>query len=122
MAFLEISGTDVSKYINSMKITHEPIWSTNAGRTLNANFVGDIVARKWTLDVTTRPLTQQESSLIQGLVESSPFFNVKFIPTNSSDDALKTIRVYTSTPTHTVYSYNKNLVRYQSVSFSLIEQ
>lgn len=122
MEYLEISGVNLSSYIKSLVITHEPVWSTNAGRTLDATFVGDIVARKWKIEVTTKPLTQQESALIQGLIEVSPFFNVSFIPTNSSIDALKTISVYTGTPSHTLYSYNKNLIRYQGMSFNLIEQ
>lgn len=122
MQYLKISDTDVSQYIQTLSIEHEPVWSTNAGRTLDATFVGDIIAWKWKLQIATRPLNQKESALIKRLIESSAFFNVSFISTNSETDTLKTIKMYTSAPANTLYSYHKNLIRYQGLSFNLIEQ
>ena len=78
MAFLKISNTDISGYIKSLTISHEPVWNTKAGRTLTADYVGRVVARKWKLQFTTRPLSQKEVSMIIGLVEASDFFNVSF--------------------------------------------
>lgn len=122
LSFLKINDVDLSSYINAMVITHEPVWSTNAGRTLDATFVGDIVARKWKLQITTKPLGQSDTGMILGLLESSPFFNASFIPTNGSDDSMVTAKVYTSTPTVTTYSYHPMLTRYKSIAFNLIEQ
>ena len=121
MNYLSINGFNISEYIKSLDMTHEPVWSTNAGRTLDATFVGDIVARKWTLKVSTRPLTQQESAKINKLIKSSPFLQVSFIPNDSEDDSLKKISAYSSKPSTNVYSYATN-IRYSGLDFELIEQ
>lgn len=122
MAFLKINGVDISPYIQTMSITHEPVWSTNAGRTLDATFVGDIKARKWKINLTTRPLNQKESGEIMELLESGSFFNVTFIPTNNKSESTITIPMYSNGPSHTVYSYNQQFRRYQSLAFDIIEQ
>lgn len=122
MSFLKINGTDVSEYIQTMSITHEPVWSTNAGRTLNGTFVGDIITRKWKINLTTKPLKQKESGIITNLIESIPYFYVDFIPTNQETDTEVRIIMYSGSPSHTLYSYNKNYIRYQGMSFNLIEQ
>lgn len=122
MAFLKISGTDISEYIQDLSITHEPVWSTNAGRTLDATFVGDIVAWKWKLQIQTIPINQNESSLISRLIESSPYFSVSFIPPNQSSDNLITVNMYTGTPSYPVYSYVKGKKRYNGMEFNFVEQ
>lgn len=122
MKYLLINGHDISKYIKALTPTHEPIWSTNAGRTMTATFVGDIVARKWKLEVTTRALSQEECAYITTLLEKSPFLAVSFIPTNSSEDNTMTTTMYVGTPTQNVYSYATGLPRYDGMSFSLIER
>lgn len=122
MAFLKISNTDISDYIKSLTISHEPVWNTKAGRTLTADFVGRVVARKWKLQFTTRPLSQSEINMITSLLESADFFNVEFIPINGTTAITKTF--YVNAPTISVYSYSPNLanVRYKSLSFNIIEQ
>jgi hypothetical protein len=122
MAFFKVNNIDISQYINSLSFSHEIVWSTNAGRTLDATFVGDIVAKKWKLSVTTIPLKQSESALIQGLLEQSAFFNVAFIPPNVSTDKITSATFYTSSPAQEIYSYYKDHVRYKQMSFDLIEQ
>lgn len=122
MAYLKISGKDVSKYIQSLSIEHEPVWSTNAGRTINATFVGDIIAWKWKFQIVTKPLTQEESAFISGLIKKTAFFDVSFIPPDSESNTLKTVKVYTNAPASTLYSYCKEFVRYKALSFNLIGQ
>lgn len=122
VSYLKISGTDVSKYIQTLSIEHEPVWSTNAGRTLDATFVGDIIAWKWKLIIATKPLTQKESALITSLIENRAFFDVSFIPPDSQTDTFHTARMYTNAPASTLYSYHKNLIRYQALAFNVIEQ
>lgn len=119
---LKISNTDISDYIKKLTITHELVWNTKAGRTLTSTFVGRVVAKKWKLQFTTRPLSQEEVSKIVNLVEASDFFNVEFIPTNRKTPITRTF--YVNSPTAEVYSYNGNLssVRYSSLSFNIIEQ
>lgn len=120
--FLKISNVDVSDYIKKNNITHEPVWNTNAGRTLTADFVGRIVARKWKMQFTTRPLSQTEVVKIVNLIESSDFFNVTFIPTNGTAKITK--KFYVNAPSAEVYSYSDTLtnVRYSSLAFNIIEQ
>ena len=122
MAFMKISGTDVSGYINTLSISHEPVWNTKAGRTLTADFTGRVIARKWKLQCTTRPLSQTEMQMLMNLLERADFFNVEFIPTNATSAVTKTF--YVNAPSTKVYTYSEELpnVRYESLSFNIIEQ
>ena len=122
MVFLKISGTNVSDYIKTLSISHEPVWNTNAGRILTADFVGRVVARKWNLQCTTRPLSQTEMQMLVNLLEGSDFFNVEFIPTNATTPITRTF--YVNAPSTKVYTYSDKLpnVRYESLSFNIIEQ
>lgn len=122
MSYLKISGTDISDYIQTISISHEPVWNSKAGRTLTADFAGRVIARKWKLECTTRPLSQTEMNTITNLLETTDFFNVEFIPTNATSVITRTF--YVNAPSTTIYSYNSNLenVRYKSLSFNIIEQ
>lgn len=119
---IKISNTDISGYVKKLTITHEPVWNSRAGRTLTSTFVGRVVNRKWKLQFTTRPLSQEEVSKIVNLVEASDFFDVEFIPTNGNTPIIRTF--YVNSPTAEVYSYNNELknVRYSSLAFNIIEQ
>ena len=122
MAFMKISDIDVSDYIKTLSISHEPVWNTKAGRTLTADFVGRVIARKWKLQCTTRPLSQVEMQTITNLLEGADFFNVEFIPTNETNSITRTF--YVNAPSTKVYTYSEKLpnVRYESLSFNIIEQ
>jgi hypothetical protein len=122
MAFLKISGINVSDYIKTLSISHEPVWNSKAGRTLTADFVGRVIARKWKLQCTTRPLSQTEMQMITNLLEEADFFNVEFIPTNATSAVTKTF--YVNAPSTKVYTYSEKLpnVRYESLSFNIIQQ
>ena len=122
MAFMKISGTDVSGYINTLSISHEPVWNTKAGRTLTADFTGRVIARKWKLQCTTRPLSQTEMQMLMNLLERADFFDVEFIPTNATTPITRSF--YVNAPSTKVYTYSEELpnVRYESLSFNIIEQ
>lgn len=122
MSYLKISNTDLSGYIKSISISHEPVWNSKAGRTLTADFVGRVIARKWKLQCTTRPLSQTEMNKITSLLESADFFNVEFIPLNATTATTKTF--YVNAPSTKIYTYSDKLpnVRYESLSFNIIEQ
>lgn len=123
MTFLEISGIDFSPIVAGLTVTHEPVWSTNAGRTQTAKFVGDIVAYKWKLQVKTKPLTQEELGFLKGKLTKSAFFECKFVSTDTLDDELKTITAYVSSVPATWYSASEMIrTRYEGVSFSIVEQ
>lgn len=122
--FLEINDVDISPYIKSLQPSHESIWNSKAGRSIDseATFVGRIVARKWKLQVKTIPLSQEKVAKIVGLLEQSDFFSAKFIPTNGTDFIKKNF--YVGSISTQVYSYNSQLsnVRYSELSFDIIER
>lgn len=122
MSYLKISGTDVSDYIKTLSISHESVWNPKAGRTITADFVGRRIAQKWKLQCTTRPLSQTEMQTIMNLLEKADFFDVEFIPTNATTPITETF--YVNTPTAKIYTYSDKLpnVRYESLSFNIIEQ
>lgn len=122
MSYLKISGTDLSDYIKTMSISHEPVWNSKAGRTLTADFVGRVIARKWKLQCATRPLSQNDIQTIMNLLEGADFFNVEFIPTNAITPITRIF--YVNAPTTKVYTYSDKLpnVRYESLSFNIIEK
>lgn len=124
MAYLVVNGVDLSPYVNKLQADHEPIWNSKAGRAIdtNATFTGRIVARKWKLSVGIRVCSQKESSIIHNALKSADFLTVKFIPTDSANDTLKTITCYSSAQTNNIYSYVNGLPRYSGMTFSLIEQ
>ena len=122
--FLEINDVDISPYIKSLQPSHESIWNSKAGRSIDseATFVGRIVARKWKLQAKTIPLSQEKVAEIVGLLEQSDFFSAKFIPTNGTDFIKKNF--YVGSISTQVYSYNDELsnVRYSELSFDIIER
>lgn len=122
MAYLKVSGVDLSKYIKQLTIDHEPVWNSSAGRTLDATYTGRIIAKKWKLSLTTRPLSQQEASIIHSALTVGDFVEVDFVPLNSTNGALVKSTFYVSPSTGKVYSYAKGLPRYSTMTFNLIEQ
>jgi hypothetical protein len=120
--YLMVSDLDLSPYINSMSIDGEPVWNTKAGRTLDASFVGRIVARKYKINLGTKPLNQSESAIIHNALKRGDFVKAKFIPPESTDDTMIERTFYVSPTSNGVYSYNKKLVRYETMTFNLIEQ
>lgn len=122
MSYLKISGIDLSDYIKTMSISHEPVWNSKAGRTLTADFVGRVINRKWKLQCTTRPLSQNDIQTIMNLLEGADFFDVEFIPINAITPITRTF--YVNAPSTKVYTYSDKLpnVRYESLSFNIIEQ
>lgn len=123
MYFLKINNTDISDSIASLSVTHEPVWNTKAGRTLTAEFVGRVIARKWKLEFTTVSLSQDDMNSIVSLIEQNDFLDVTFIPLNSNGEPI-TRPFYINAPTTEVYSYSDELtgVRYKSLSFNIIEK
>ena len=122
MEILKIAGVDVSRLIKKIKPTHEPIWDEKTGRTITGKMIGDIKDRKWKLEITTKGLTQSDSAMLSGLLESGAYIEVGFIPPNSATDTLVTKTFYGSPITYELYSYAVANIRYSSVGFNLIEQ
>lgn len=105
-----------------MDIDDEPVWNTDAGRTIDATFVGRVVARKWKLNFSTIPLTQKQSAMIHSALKVGDFVQVKFVPPTATNDTFLTKTFYVSPTSNKVFSYNDKLVRYETMTFNLIEQ
>lgn len=107
--------------ISGLTITHEKVWSSNTGRTAanNAELVGDVVGRKWKLQIAFAPLTDEQVQLLDSLVYPA-FFDVTFFSPQHNHDI--TVKMYAGTPTYPIYSYVENLPRYDGVIVDLIEK
>ena len=120
--YLMVSGVDLSEYIKTMDIDDEPIWNTDAGRTLDASYVGRIVARKCKLNFSTIPLTQKQSAIIHSALKRGDFVEAKYIPPTSETDTLVSKTFYVSPSSNKVFSYADGLPRYETMTFNLIEK
>lgn len=104
--------------ISSLQISHEKIWSKNTGRGADGEMIGDVVAKKWKLEIGFAPLTDAQANLLETLLEPA-FFTVSF---KTPSGARKTVTMYAGTPVYPVYSYVSNLPRFNGVAVNLIEK
>lgn len=104
---------------NGLKITREKIWSKNTGRGADGTTIGDVVARKWKLQVEWPILSDDEAAVVGNAVEPA-FFSVKF--KNPNTKKMDTLEMYAGTPVYPVYSYAEGLPRYVGVAVDLIEK
>lgn len=105
--------------IAKLQIDHEKIWSKNTGRTDSGEMVGDIVTRKWKLQIEFAPLSDAQVSKLEGLIDPA-FFDVTFRSPRTGENT--TVSMYAGTPSYPVYSYVNGLPRYLGVTVDLIEK
>lgn len=117
MAILTAGGVALPAPV---KITcgNEIIWSSNAGRTANGTFVGDIVAEKMTINIDWGILPESEVTLIKTNLKSG------FFPLTFHDDGIDiTIESYRGTLTKEQIGYlGDGIFWYRSVNVSIIQQ
>lgn len=98
----------------------EAIWSENAGRAGNCDFVGDVRSVKCTLSITWESLTYSEVSLIRGAFTrlGKPFFTITF-----TDDTgqRKTLRCYSTLPSSSIHTYKDNKGNVTGMTVSVVE-
>lgn len=85
--YLEIYGDGVLlPSPSSISIGDELVWSSNTGRSVTAEMIGDIIANKSTLTITWRMLSYSAINIIKNNVSdiSNPFKNVT-LKTNTGD-------------------------------------
>lgn len=89
---------------DGISYTPEAIWSENAGRSGNCDFVGDVRAVKGTLSIKWDTLTYAEVSLIRSAFThmGKPFFYITF-----TDDTgqRKTLHCYSTMPASSIHTY-----------------
>lgn len=98
----------------------ELLWSSNAGRTADGTFVGDIIGEKQTLEITWNELTNAQFALIKSHISrvGHPFITVKYTdPTG----ARKTFTGYTDGAKGTIVLYTPD-GRIAGVTLSIVEK
>ena len=100
--------------------TDQLIWSSNAGRTANGTFVGDIIATKKTLSITWNQMTYDRLALIRSNISriGHPFITVKY---RSSDGQQKIFTGYTEGSTGVIVTYTPD-GKIAGVTLNVIEK
>ena len=118
MSVLKINGTEMPS-ISGLSITRERIWSKNTGRTADGVMRGDIITKKWKIQVTFTPMSDEKAKLLENAI-SPAFFDVTFLSPESG--AMETVTMYAGSSLYKVYSYVDGLPRYVGNAVDLIEQ
>ncbi len=105
---------------DGVSMSREPIWSSNAGRTADCTFVGDIKAWKWNISISWGKLSLAEVAVIRGAFTTlgKPYFNISI-----TDDTgtRRTIRCYSTSPKSTVQVYEDDDGSVSGASVDIVE-
>lgn len=117
-----INGVTVKEpKLGGVSITDEPIWSSNTGRSSTGKMIGDIVARKATIEIAWPPLTFAEmASIRNAIIAGGEFFSITYPDPSISANVTKT--VYCANIPRLLYSLSRNYPRYQDVTIQFIER
>ena len=119
MTYFKIGNTDYSAFVSGLKIGHETIVSDKSGRNAAGSMSIDIVARKYKLYVTFRPMTVSEvNSLLNSI---SGFSNLSITFLNPFTATPTTITCYTNTPEVEYYTIQNSLQLTKDFSVNFIE-
>lgn len=83
--------------LGGLTIKKEKVWSNNTGRVANGDMVGDLIAIKYTLEITWPMLSRADAAKIDAAI-SPAFFNVTFTDPGSNSRITK--RCYSNTPSY----------------------
>ncbi len=103
--------------LNGLTVKKEKVWSSNTGRACNAEMIGDVIGRKYTLSCSWPPLSNEQVAVIDNAIDPA-FFSVTF--SHKGERITRTF--YAGTPTYPVYSYVDGVKTYQGVGVELIEK
>lgn len=117
MAILTAGGVALPAPIK-ISTADEIIWSSNAGRSSDGTFIGDIIAEKKTLNIEWGILQESELLLIKNNLVSG------FFPITFRDDGTEvTISTYRGTLSKEQIGYlGDGIFWYRSASVSIIQQ
>lgn len=129
-----MSAPDYNLYFDNVKMpapakegineTDQLIWSSNAGRTANGTFVGDIIATKKTLSITWNQMTYDQLALIRSNISriGHPFITVKYWTAGgSAEGQQKTFTGYTDGASSTIVTYTPD-GKIAGVTLNVIEK
>ena len=100
--------------------TRNYLFAQKSGRMSNGTFSGDIIAKKWTLQVTWTNLSEEQAASISSVIDSKTWHSVKF--RSPKDNAFITCIMYSSDLPFPVYSYATSDCVYQNLTITLVEQ
>lgn len=120
---IKAAGTTLPSPV-ALRTSDEIIWSSNTGRTTDTGkMIGDIVAKKQTIEVEWGVLTRAELNTVKSAVNGSAFFNVKLeLVTGSSTSTLADITCYHSEVPAEVVGVLGGVLYYRGARVSLIQQ
>ena len=105
---------------SKLTITKNKVWSKNTGRSSTGTFIGDIVAIKDKLQSEWKTMSQENSALLDSIVENTSI-RVKYVdPSDSKGRTVEKV-MYANDPSYPVYSYVDGFSRYTGVGVNLIE-
>ena len=105
---------------DGVSISKNKIWSKNAGRTAAGYMVGDIVARKYKIEISYTTLTAAQVQEITAACDTDAF--VRCIFKDPYTNALKEIEVYGGDISLAVKQYYVDNTLYNGLKISMIER
>ena len=105
---------------SEMTVTRNYLFAQKSGRMSNGTFSGDIIAKKWTVQVTWTNLTEAQAASISSLIDAKTWHSVRF--RSPKDNAFITCTMYSSDLPFPVYSYATSDCVYQNLTITLVEQ
>ena len=101
-------------------VTLNRIWSANTGRSATGKMFGDIVAEKYTLNLSWSKMKYKDVSALATAITSNAFFDVTFVDEKGSK---KTREFYSADPTYLLDRISKSGEGiYNNISIELIER
>lgn len=106
---------------DGVSMSREPIWSSNAGRTADCTFVGDVKAWKWNISISWGKLSLAEVRVIRNAftTKSKPYFNITF--TDDAGIRHSNVKCYSTSPKGTVQVYQDTAGYVSGVSVDIVE-
>lgn len=112
------SGSVVLPAPTAITVSDEIIWTSDTGRTLSGDMVGDVVAEKKTLGIKWEFITEEELLLIKQVLVAG------FLPFSFHDDGMDiTIEVYRGTlAKEQLGRLGDGIFYYKSVSVDIVQR
>lgn len=106
---------------DGVSMSREPIWSSNAGRTADCTFVGDVRAWKWNISISWGKLKLSEVRVIRSVftTNSKPYFNITF--TDDAGIRHSNVKCYSTSPKSTVQFYHDTDGSVSGASVDIVE-
>lgn len=103
----------------TVSIQRNKLWNQEAGRTITGDFTGNVIRRKYRLDITWKYLSENEAAEISAALDPD-FIQVTFQDPRTKQMITKTF--YAGDEVYTVYNYAVEKCVYEGLPISLVEK